>query len=82
MIPAGNAHSEGVEELLRQMTSEERISLLSTKSIAIERLNLTSFNWWTGATMLYSLEFDLTMVQYPSAVISWASRHLDGVRSR
>lgn len=50
MIPAGNAHSEGVEELLRQMTSEERISMLSTKSIAIARLNLTSFNWWTGAT--------------------------------
>jgi len=47
LLPIGNTNDDGIEDLLSQMTSDERISILSTRSPAIARLNLTSFNWWT-----------------------------------
>ncbi len=57
--PAGSTRDD-VEALLRQMTSEERVAILSSKSPAIQRLNLTSFNWWTGATLRQSARHSLS----------------------
>ncbi len=34
--------------LLSNMTTEEKISQLSSNSAAIDHLDIPAFNWWTG----------------------------------
>lgn len=38
-----------VKDLLKQLTLEEKISLLGYRSRAVERLNIPAYNWWNEA---------------------------------
>ncbi|MET0944027.1 MAG: glycoside hydrolase family 3 protein, partial [Flavobacterium sp.] len=35
-----------VEDLLKQLTTEEKISLLGFESKAVKRLDIPQYNWW------------------------------------
>lgn len=46
--------------LLSNMTTEEKISQLSSNSAAIDHLEIPAFNWWTGQTGLLQCTTDTT----------------------
>ena len=46
-IPRG----ERVQDLLRRLTMEEKVSQLSTDSAGIPRLGITPMNWWAGQSL-------------------------------
>ena len=39
---------ERAEDLVKQLTLEEKISLMMDQSVPVERLGIKTYNWWTS----------------------------------
>ena len=42
-------YEERVENLLSLLTAEEKVGLMTNKSVSVERLGIPSYNWWNEA---------------------------------
>jgi beta-glucosidase len=58
---------ERVNDLVCRMTLEEKISQMSSKSPAIERLKIPAYNWWSGCTHGVGRTKD-TVTVYPQSI--------------
>jgi beta-glucosidase len=66
---------ERVENLVSQMTLEEKISQLLNDAISIDRLNIPKYNWWSEA--LHGVGFAGVATVFPQAIGLAASYDLD-----
>src|ERR1700750_1111452 len=55
-----------VNDLLKQLTLEEKISLLGYQSKAVERLGIPAYNWWNEALHGVARAGDATI--FPQAI--------------
>lgn len=58
---------ERVDDLVTRMTLEEKVSQMSSKSPAIERLKIPSYNWWSGCAHGVGRTKD-TVTVYPQSI--------------
>ncbi len=57
---------ERVEDLVSQMTLEEKVSQLLNDAISIERLNIPKYNWWSEG--LHGVGFSGVATVFPQAI--------------
>ena len=69
---------ERVEDLVSQMTLDEKISQLLNDATSIERLNVPKYNWWSEG--LHGVGFSGVATVFPQAIGLAASFDLDLMR--
>src|SRR5215207_7619971 len=55
-----------VDDLVRRLTLEEKISQMMNKSVAIERLGIPAYDWWNEA--LHGVAYAGTATVFPQAI--------------